>query len=503
MRKRIKILFLILILFIFIPTVNASTNTKERNSANNYGVNKKWNMNDSTRLTRAKESLYVDASEKIYDFSDILSDTEETELYNRIKPIIDEYKMDIVILTNSVPYSSDSDMEKYACDFYDYNDFGIDFSDYSGVILFRNTYASDPYYAMYSFGEAQNYYSNEITDHILDDIYYDIKNKHYYSGFNKWIDNLENFHKSVIGDEKDEEYGVTERTEENHYGVNKKWDITDQKKLNCALKTKYVDASKKIYDFSGVISDSDEEALYNKIKPLIDEYKMDIVILTYYLPYNSDSENEDFATDFYDFNDFGIDFSDYSGVILFRNTYSLDPYCDMYSFGEAQQYFTPDRMYEILGNIRYDIVSDRYVDGFNNWINNIQEYHAKGKVEYTYIDENGMLQYERHFEPLLLGNFIASGIITLIVMLIGLSKHKMIKTATEASVYLNKESFKLNLSTDTLINSVTTSWTEPEHTSSGGFSGGGHSSFGHSGGGHSSGGGFHGGGGHSGGGRHG
>ena len=501
--KKIRLLIITLLLFVFIPIVDASTNTIERNYGNNYGVNKKWDLSDSNKLNRAKKSKYVDASEKIYDFSNILTDSEEESLLEKIKPMIDEYKMDIVILTDSVPYSRDSENEDYACDFYDYNDFGIDFNDYSGVIFFRNTYSSDPYYAMYSFGEAEKYYSSEIIDKILDNVYYDISGKRYSSGLNKWLDYLKQFHNSVIGTEKDEEYGVKERTAENNYGVNKKWDLSDPTRLNYAKQTKYVDASIKIYDFSGIISDDDEKSIYERITPLIDKYKMDIVILTYYLPYTSDSQNEDFATDFYDFNDFGLDFSNYSGVLLFRNTYSLDTYCDMYSFGEAQQYYTPDRMESILRDIEYNINSNRYKEGINSWINDIQRYYEMGKVDYTYIDENGMLRYERHFDTsLLIGAAGGSFIITFIIVIVLISKHKMVKLATEASIYLNKESFKLNDKTDTLVNSVTTSWTEPEHTySSGG--GGGHSSFGHSGGGHSSGGGFHGGGGHSGGGRHG
>ena len=49
---------------------------------------------------------------------------------------------------------------------------------------------------------------------------------------------------------------------------------------------------------------------------------MEIIILIDDLPYTSDSENEDYASDFYDYNDFGLDLDkNYSGVLLFRNTY--------------------------------------------------------------------------------------------------------------------------------------------------------------------------------------
>ena len=280
-----------------------------------------------------------------------------------------------------------------------------------------------------------------------------------------------------------------ERNEANNYGVKKKWNMSDSSVSYYAKKTPYVDASEKIYDFADILTDEEEKSLYDRINTLIGTYNMDIVILTYSLPYSTDSQNEDFACDFYDFNDFGLNFSDYSGVLLFRNTYSVDPYFDMYSFGEAQQYLTPSRMSNILDIIYDDLHYSRYLSGFNKWIDEVKYYRNKGKEEHTYIDEQGLLRYEKYFKPYIGVNLLISSIVTLIFILVNVKKNKMVALATEASAYLNKESFKLNNSSDRLINSVTTSWTEPEHNYS---SGGGHSSIGHSGGGHSSGGGRHG-----------
>ena len=47
----------------------------------------------------------------------------------------------------------------------------------------------------------------------------------------------------------------TERTEENHYGVNKKWNITDNNMSN-VMSVPYVDASLKIYDYSNIMINS-------------------------------------------------------------------------------------------------------------------------------------------------------------------------------------------------------------------------------------------------------
>ena len=71
-------------------------------------------------------------------------------------------------------------------------------------------------------------------------------------------------------------------------------------------------------------------------------------------------------------------------------------------------------------------------------------------------------------------------------------KNKMIRLATDASIYTNPESINLVVNKDELVNSITHRTYIPP-SSSGSSGGGGHSSsIGHSGGGHSSGGGRHG-----------
>jgi hypothetical protein len=55
---------------------NAEVKTYDRNVLENYGVNKKWEINESNRHN-VMNTHAVDASEKIYDFEDILSETDE------------------------------------------------------------------------------------------------------------------------------------------------------------------------------------------------------------------------------------------------------------------------------------------------------------------------------------------------------------------------------------------------------------------------------------------
>jgi uncharacterized protein len=215
---------------------------------------------------------------------------------------------------------------------------------------------------------------------------------------------------------------------------------------------------------------------------------MDMVIVTTSFSYYSDDQNEDYAADFYDYNDFGIDFDNYSGVLLLRNTYEQDPYYDIYTFGNAQLYFSYSRLNSVLDDIYYNLHNEYYYDGFTTFINEMTNYYNAGipsSMNGYKVDENGYL-YEVYTIPWLIVIAISIGI-TAIVMLILIKKNKMVTKARTANEYLNRNSINITNRSDIFVNSHTT-----HYTTSSSSGGGGHSSGGSSGGGHSSGGGRHG-----------
>ena len=290
------------------------------------------------------------------------------------------------------------------------------------------------------------------------------------------------------------------REELENLGVNKKWTITAENKDN-VLKSKYVNVEDKIYDFSDVLTEEE----YEKLKSAATEFKnhtnMEIVILIDNLPYSYDKMNEDYAADFYDYNDFGLDLDKYSGVLLFRNTYENDPYYDIYTFGNAQLYFSKSRLDRTLDNI-YDNLHDKnYYSGFSRYISEMRTYYDNGIPEemkgYT-VDDNGYLQAPpveppKYHAPIGLAILIASVVSTIIIVIM-VGKNKMVMKATQAEEYIDSKSINISNKEDTFISSHTTHYTTSSSSSSGGHSSGGsfHSSSGSSGGGHSSGGGRHG-----------
>lgn len=281
------------------------------------------------------------------------------------------------------------------------------------------------------------------------------------------------------------------REELKNYGVNKKWNINTNNKDNI-LKTYAVDSNQKIYDFSNVLTDEEEQKLTERMHNFTEKYKIDIVILTDNYQYTEDSQNTTFATDFYDYNDFGINYEKYDGVMLFRNTYEQNPYFDAYSFGNAQLYFYDTRLSNTLDYIYDDIHNEAYYSGFNKFIDKMEEYYNEGKLTDYYVDESGFLQKQKtasYYLKMIGLSMIIALVITGIIIYTLIKKNKMVLKATKATVYMNKEKSKITNVQDNFITSNTTSYVISSDTSSGG----GHpSSGGSSGGGFSSGGGRHG-----------
>ena len=267
-----------------------------------------------------------------------------------------------------------------------------------------------------------------------------------------------------------------------NYGVNKNWKITENNKNNI-LNTYAVDASEKIYDFSNILTEDEEKELKETIDKFIKEYKTDVVILTDDLKYMTDMENENYAADFYDYNDFGMDYNN-SGVLLFRNTYSNDPYYNIYMFGDAQLYLSQDRVEVILDNIYNHLHNKNYLKGFTKFVDDLELYYSEGipKTMKDYeVDENGYLK-KKYTIPW----FQAIGIslvVTALIMFILIKKNKMVAKATKANQYINYNQSKITNKRDVFLSTSTQSYTIDSGDgggssigSSGGSSGGGHSS---------------------------
>lgn len=261
------------------------------------------------------------------------------------------------------------------------------------------------------------------------------------------------------------------RTEDN-YLINDWIEVTDSNRGNI-LNTPAVNAEEKIYDFADLYTDSEEKDLYNEVNSYIQSYNMDLVIVT--INRNNKSSPQEYADDFYDYNYFGIS-NNRDGVLFLIDMQNREIY--MSTTGTAIEMYNDYRINEALDSV-YTYMSDEdYYEGTSNYIDIIKDYAASGYPNNSTISNKGD-------RPSLITTMLVSLIITIIIMGILISKNKMVRKATTAEEYLNKESVNIKNISDILVSSNTTKQKIEHNTSSGGSST-------H----HSSSGGSHGGGGH-------
>lgn len=133
----------------------------------------------------------VDASEKIYDYAEVLSGAEEEKALKLIKEFVESSSIDAVVVTtkNLNGYS----IGDYAYNFYDYNDFSE-----SGIIFVIYINSVEPEIYMGNSGpdngEVFSIYTDNRINQTLAYVYNDIKNGNCYSAVEKYIGVLQGFY---------------------------------------------------------------------------------------------------------------------------------------------------------------------------------------------------------------------------------------------------------------------------------------------------------------------
>lgn len=122
----------------------------------------------------------IDTKEKIYDYADKLTDSEEKLLKEKIDTFIEKYNMDMVLV--SIDKHDKYSTEAYADDFYDYNGFGIG-NTHDGVIFVLDYNFGKENMHMSTTGEAIRMYDDYRIDKILDVVYEDYDYYELYSDF--------------------------------------------------------------------------------------------------------------------------------------------------------------------------------------------------------------------------------------------------------------------------------------------------------------------------------
>lgn len=188
--KYIK-LFIFTFFAISLFNINCSASTKlYTRTSDNLRVPKEVVVTNEN-LQDILNTPSVDASEKIYDYAELLNDSEEEKAIKLIKDYVSSSSIDAVIVTtkNLNGYS----ISDYAYNFYDYNHFnesGIIFviyiNDVEPEIYMGNSGPND--------GEVFSIYTDNRINQTLAYVYKDIKAGNCYSAVEKYMGVLQGFY---------------------------------------------------------------------------------------------------------------------------------------------------------------------------------------------------------------------------------------------------------------------------------------------------------------------
>ncbi len=125
---------------------------------------------------------------RLVDDADILSDSEESKLLEKLDRISEEYSIDVVIFTC---YSlGDRSPQAYADDYYDYNGFGFDQSR-DGFVLMLSMEERDRWFS--GCGKGIEIFTDYGQDFLWDQILPELKDGDYYEAFDEYADISEQF----------------------------------------------------------------------------------------------------------------------------------------------------------------------------------------------------------------------------------------------------------------------------------------------------------------------
>ncbi len=216
-----KKLLLLLLLFLCLPAFTyASINTYERDP-NTLSVPNDIKVTNSNKSDILNTPL-VDSKEKIYDFADLYTDSEELELFSKVTNFINNYNMDMVIVT--INGHTKRNGNAYADDFFDYNQFGTTKSR-DGVVYLIDIKEREV--VISTSGEAILYLDDERIDSILDSVYDKLHYNNYYEGAISFIQETANY----------VDYGVPESNKNYYIDESGNYIIRKEKKVNFVIST--------------------------------------------------------------------------------------------------------------------------------------------------------------------------------------------------------------------------------------------------------------------------
>lgn len=172
---------------------------------------------DSVDYQKIMNTPSVDETQKVYDFADILTDSEEDNLVSFINPYIEAYKSDYVIVTinsnTKCNYETSNNCSlEYADNFYKYNFFNKD-----GVLVLIDLKNKNDCLNIYTNGNTSSIFNEKTINSIIEYSYNYFNENDYFEGLKDIIYTMSSYYKKDLSYYS--ETKVTTNKDKNKYFV--------------------------------------------------------------------------------------------------------------------------------------------------------------------------------------------------------------------------------------------------------------------------------------------
>ncbi len=239
-----------------------------------------------------------------------------------------------------------------------------------------------------------------------------------------------------------------------------------------------VEPSRNIVDMANILNSEQTSQLEQKIAQVTNNCQIDVVILTTCL--NNGKSMVDFADDYYDENDYGIDLRK-SGLILVLSLQDNEWYIS--TSGAAIDTFS-DWGIEYLGKVMKPSLVDRnFYQAFEDFVSYTEKFNVQAVTDKPYdrynqgdlpnldVDEEVVFDNQNNSEPKtkmdsnkrILISLGAGLIIGFIISFIRMGKLNTKKSVKNANEYVKENSFKLTKSNDLYLYQTVTKRARPKY----------------------------------------
>ena len=205
------------------------------------------------------------------------------------------------------------------------------------------------------------------------------------------------------------------------------------------LNTPSVDESVKVYDFANLLSDSQEQILFNSIIRYTNKTGLEAVIVT--IEDNPGKTVKDEAADFYDYNYFKKD-----GVIFLIDM-EVREYA-VVTTGNAQNTYTNTEIDYFMtekDDQFYPYMAGRnYFSACTTFLNEIDKYFSIQEDDYYYDEDYDVYVKKHSIAARAFNAFLGAVIATVIIILIMVFQCRMVKKASSSRNYLVEETKKID-----------------------------------------------------------